>query len=230
MKESPLSSRTVRFDESVDEGVSDGKAYRSKPRVSVAEKRQAKTKVRQEAAVHARLGERAKRAYEAFHRLPDGLSTLAHLERSSAGVAGWLDFADFLDKAAAQDRHLERLLDCTGVRQEMEQQAACQASIPQPKANFGVLATTVALCETEEPLSELNVNEAWTDVEFEVALDSGSQDHVCDEADTPGYVLTSMSWERPRSALCGWQWWPNREPWAEGVLSLIHISEPTRPY
>ena len=41
-------------------------------------------------------------------------------------------------------------------------------------------------------MSELNVNEgAWTDVEFEVALDSGSQDHVCDEADTPGYVLTA---------------------------------------
>jgi hypothetical protein len=29
----------------------------------------------------------------------------------------------------------------------------------------------------------------WTDVEFEVALDSGAQDHVCDDADTPGYIL-----------------------------------------
>ena len=27
----------------------------------------------------------------------------------------------------------------------------------------------------------------WEDVEFEVALDSGSQDHVCDEVDCPGY-------------------------------------------
>ena len=30
-------------------------------------------------------------------------------------------------------------------------------------------------------------NETWQDIEFEVALDSGSQDHVCDEVDCPGY-------------------------------------------
>ena len=30
-------------------------------------------------------------------------------------------------------------------------------------------------------------NETWMDIEFEVALDSGSQDHVCDEQDCPGY-------------------------------------------
>jgi len=29
----------------------------------------------------------------------------------------------------------------------------------------------------------------WVDIEFEVALDSGSMEHVCDEMDTPGYAL-----------------------------------------
>ena len=31
-------------------------------------------------------------------------------------------------------------------------------------------------------------NENWTDVEFAVASDSGSQEHVCDEVDCPGYT------------------------------------------
>ena len=35
--------------------------------------------------------------------------------------------------------------------------------------------------------SSLLIGEQWEDVEFEVALDSGSQDHVCDEEDCPGY-------------------------------------------
>ena len=43
---------------------------------------------------------------------------------------------------------------------------------------------------------EINVNEDWCDVEFEVAFISGSQDHVCDDADTPGYVLESSPGSR----------------------------------
>ena len=31
-------------------------------------------------------------------------------------------------------------------------------------------------------------NANWVDSEFEVALDSGSQEHVCDEDDCPGYL------------------------------------------
>ena len=62
--------------------------------------------------------------------------------------------------------------------------------MPERTSGFGVLPVAqVNLCETEGPTSEVNVSEDWCDVEFEVALDSGSQDHVCDEADTPGYVL-----------------------------------------
>ena len=34
------------------------------------------------------------------------------------------------------------------------------------------------------------VNDAeWIDVEFEVALDTGSTDHVCHSGDVPGYVI-----------------------------------------
>ena len=41
--------------------------------------------------------------------------------------------------------------------------------------------------------SQVLANEQeWQDIEFEVALDSGSQDHVCDEEDCPGY-LTEVS-------------------------------------
>ena len=42
--------------------------------------------------------------------------------------------------------------------------------------------------ETEDAACMVNEDE-WVDVEFEVALDSGSMEHVCDEIDTPGYEL-----------------------------------------
>ena len=47
------------------------------------------------------------------------------------------------------------------------------------------------LFETIDPVGDdraILSNEEWQDVEFEVALDSGSQDHVCDEVDCPGYA------------------------------------------
>ena len=49
---------------------------------------------------------------------------------------------------------------------------------------------SLSLCETFTPLEDIAVlnSEVWTDVEFEVALDSGAQDHVCDEDDCPGYL------------------------------------------
>ena len=52
-------------------------------------------------------------------------------------------------------------------------------------------ASDLCLCETHEPegVAEVLASEIeWQDVEFEVALDSGAQDHVCDEVDCPGYV------------------------------------------
>ena len=48
--------------------------------------------------------------------------------------------------------------------------------------------------EVIDPMGDSAVlnNETWEDVEFEVALDSGSQDHVCDATDCLGY-LTEIS-------------------------------------
>ena len=39
--------------------------------------------------------------------------------------------------------------------------------------------------------SQVLNSETWQDIEFEVALDSGSQDHVCDELDCPGYTTVA---------------------------------------
>ena len=58
---------------------------------------------------------------------------------------------------------------------------------------FPILQPTsqLQLFEREDPAgcdSQITSNELWQDVEFDVALDSGSQDHVCDEVDCPGYA------------------------------------------
>ena len=49
---------------------------------------------------------------------------------------------------------------------------------------------SVSLCELDSA-AEVLVNEetVWEEVEFEVALDSGSVVHVCAMTDTPGYSL-----------------------------------------
>ena len=43
--------------------------------------------------------------------------------------------------------------------------------------------------ETVETQAILIANEAWNDLEFEVALDSGAVIHVCSLSDCPGYEL-----------------------------------------
>ena len=62
---------------------------------------------------------------------------------------------------------------------------------PIPGASsLGVLANPfVALFETDDNEPQVLSNTTWVDVEFDVALDSGSQEHVCDEVDCPGYML-----------------------------------------
>ena len=42
---------------------------------------------------------------------------------------------------------------------------------------------------------EVNINE-WIDVEFDVALDSGSIVHVCRDSDTPGYEVQESAGSR----------------------------------
>ena len=48
----------------------------------------------------------------------------------------------------------------------------------------------IHIFEVVDPIGGQSVlsAEQWDDIEFEVALDSGSQDHVCDEQDCPGYT------------------------------------------
>ena len=53
-------------------------------------------------------------------------------------------------------------------------------------------AGVVCLCEGEQVATqEINVAEDWQDVEFEVALDSGSTDNVCHKGDIPGYCIVA---------------------------------------
>ena len=52
-------------------------------------------------------------------------------------------------------------------------------------SSFSVLASPyVNVLETEDSQDQqVLANETWIDVEFDVALDSGSQEHVCDDVD-----------------------------------------------
>ena len=56
-------------------------------------------------------------------------------------------------------------------------------------------SASVNIFEVSEPIAggdqAILSNETWEDIEFEVALDSGSQDHVCDEVDCPGYTTVA---------------------------------------
>ena len=47
----------------------------------------------------------------------------------------------------------------------------------------------INLLTVTEPEQILINNDAWADIEFEVALDSGAVVHVCAPADCPGYSL-----------------------------------------
>ena len=59
------------------------------------------------------------------------------------------------------------------------------------------LKSTLYLCEGVVPQQSILVNDAeWVDVEFEVALDSGSTDHVCHTGDVPGYVIEASPGSR----------------------------------
>ena len=54
----------------------------------------------------------------------------------------------------------------------------------------------VNLFELDDPASVLVADDAWQDIEFEVALDSEAVVHVCSDLDTPGYVLEASPGSR----------------------------------
>ena len=86
---------------------------------------------------------------------------------------------------ADRDRDQRQVLGALGIdveREVLAKRRVCFDEYPKPG---------LCLFERVDPIgdqSELLASETWQDVEFEVALDSGSQDHVCDEIDCPGYV------------------------------------------
>ena len=186
-----------------------------KRRQSVAERRALKSDksrkvaidLRDDAAHRSPVESEALRAYESFHRIPHGTASLAQVIRSSAGVEGWHSFARVLDVVSADANHDKVLLDKQLTRDRMfqqmgivdevsagrrikksvsfeDQQYTAPVLMPRPHVN---------IFEVQDPIAEgdaevLATEAEWEDVEFEVALDSGSQDHVCDEVDCPGYV------------------------------------------
>ena len=64
---------------------------------------------------------------------------------------------------------------------------------------------TIAICEgTSEDDHAMAASQEWVDVEFEVALDSGSTDNVCHTADAPGYVtMPSQGSKRGQNFVIG---------------------------
>lgn len=56
-------------------------------------------------------------AYETFHNLPLGTSTVAQLERPSTGIVAWAEYATVIESYNAQKvkDHCQKLLKDTGV-------------------------------------------------------------------------------------------------------------------
>ena len=95
-----------------------------------------------------------------------------------------------LDRQLKQDRLLKYL---GAVDEVLQHERTKRVRFhDEPSYDGGVLCPSRSLniFEVSEPVvkgdSAILSNEEWQDVEFEVALDSGSQDHVCDELDCPG--------------------------------------------
>ena len=127
----------------------------------------------------------ALRGCDLFFGLPKGSATLVLVQSSSAGVLGWASYERTMLHVADRDRDQRQVLGALGIDVQKEvvaKRVSFDDDYPKPG---------LCLFEVADPIgdqSELLANEAWQDVEFEVALDSGSQDHVCDEIDCPGYV------------------------------------------
>ena len=195
-------TRRVRFDETSDTASSEDPASAQntyKKRESAAEQRKKKAKKMKD-------DRRGLSAYESFFHMTPGTAELKDLEKSSARVAGWLTFVDALDRIQDQEtqedrarRECEREVRCrdwlerNGIMDQVRECAAGMSSVGGESSRFGTLGPnlepTISLMETSASPSSINVAENWVDIEIIVALDSGSQDHVCAEEDAPGYDL-----------------------------------------
>ena len=135
------------------------------------------------------------RGYEAFYKLSPNSATLTQVVKSSAGVSGWSQFFRVMTVVAADsesdrrllDRQLkqQRLLSDMGVigevlqhekvkRLKMHDGPTYVGGVLQPRPHC---SSAINIFEVSEPIVDQSIlaNEAeWQDVEFEVALDSGS--------------------------------------------------------
>ena len=75
-------------------------------------------------------------------------------------------------------------------RAECDEQDATSAVVSMSDHIGRPPMNTMSLCEGFVPDPEILVSKSkWVDFDFEVALDSGATDHVCQSGDLPGYVI-----------------------------------------
>ena len=124
--------------------------------------------------------------------------------------------------AALGEKHAGRhaILRALALRQDfseqeitMLQEGSTSRKLRVPAYMWSTLAD-MGLSESIVPLNIMEVaagsgevlmaGDAWADIEFEVALDSGSTDNVCHKADAPGYVtVTSQGSRRGQNFVIG---------------------------
>ena len=79
----------------------------------------------------------------------------------------------------------------------LRRQAADDKQLAEAMMSAGL---AINVMESDIDIAELlvseNGQEDWVDVEFEVALDSGSIVHVCRDSDAPGYILEESNGSR----------------------------------
>ena len=62
---------------------------------------------------------------------------------------------------------------------------------------------TIAISEAEQDENQvLATAQQWVDVEFEVALDSGSTDNLCHPEDAPGYIVEAPQGSKQGRSSC----------------------------
>ena len=82
--------------------------------------------------------------------------------------------------------------------EKLSEENAGFSAIDAMVEQIGAPNGSLFLCEGEKR-AEIMANvseEEWIDVEFEVALDSGSTDHVCHPGDLPGYLIEASPGSR----------------------------------
>ena len=102
------------------------------------------------------------------------------------------------------------IVDPEELEQMYEGQSNAKLRVPQAlrgtlqEIGLGDLLSPVNLVTVKETAEVLMNDEAWKDIEFEVALDSGSVVHVCSMDDCPGYrVAESPGSRRGQDFLMG---------------------------